>query len=104
MPKERNPYSPLSKQEIKEKEQERKNIEAKIKATAEIGSACLSDAKFQKYREEFYKLKDKALKFMANYSDPDPIKDAFLLRAWINKLDVLQMLIDMVEKDTKRRI
>ena len=97
-----NPYAELTPQEIKKREQEKKDIETRIKAVAEIGRRCLDNPDFKKYKNEFEILRTKALKFMTTYADPDPIKDAFLIRAWLNKLDILQLLLEMPSTDLKK--
>ena len=83
---------------------ELENIEKNIKAIAEIGSNCLGDAKFKKYRTEYEKLRNQLLDFMIVYANPDPIQDGFFLRACLSKLGILKILLDGVEKDVKRKV
>jgi len=83
---------------------ELENIEKNIQAIAEIGSNCLGDIKFKKYRTEYEKLREQLLDFMIVYANPDPIQDGYFLRACISKLGVLKIMIDSVQKDVKRKV
>ena len=102
MPSKKNPYEPLSKEEIAKREKDKKALEKKIKDIAELGAKCLAHEDFQKYRAELQVTKDEIIRLMIKNVDPDPIKDAFFLRACLNKLDALFMIEDMIQKDTRR--
>ena len=97
-------FGPLSAEKIAERKNELENIEKNIKAIAEIGSNCLGDIKFKKYRSEYEKLREQLLDFMIVYANPDPIQDGFFLRACISKLGILKIMLDGVQKDVKKRV
>lgn len=97
-------FGPLSAERIAQHKADLETIEKNIKAIAEIGSNCLGDIKFKKYRTEYEKLRDQLLDFMMVYANPDPIQDGHFLRACISKLGVLKILLDGVQKDVKRKV
>jgi hypothetical protein len=99
----RNLYSEPSKEEKAQQEAQKREIEAKFKAVTEIAAKCLDDAKFLKYRQEFEKLESLTLRYIEEYpANEEPIKDAYQIRAAVNKLGVLRLLLRMVERDNKR--
>lgn len=101
MPK-RNPYEPLSPKEILDKQKELKAIQTKTKEVAKLASECLSDPKFKKYSEEFEKFRNDVFEKLQYPIDPDPIKDAHYLRACINTILVLNMLLEKPKADVKK--
>lgn len=101
MPK-RNPYAPLSQQEILDKQKELKAIQAKTKEVAKLASECLADPKFKKYAEDYEQLRKDAFELMKQPIDPDPIKDAHYLRACINSILIFDLLLKSPQQDLKK--
>lgn len=97
----RNPYEPLSEEEKVRIEAEKKELSERTKAVIKLASECLGDEKFKKYREELEKLKSDTFRHLKDPIDPDPIKDAHYLRACINTIIVLDMLLNAPGKDIK---
>ena len=91
-----------TKEELEKRKKEHEDIEKRIKVIAKLGNECLSENKFQKYKTEFEKCKEKLLDFMIAYADPEPIKDAFFLRSALGQMKILKMFIDMINKDVRR--
>ncbi len=100
----RNPYEPLTPQEIAKKEKEKKDIQAKIKSVAKLASECLADPKFIKYAEDFEVLRRDVFELVKTPIDPDPIKDAHYLRSCINSIIFLDMLLEKPKADLKKGI
>lgn len=99
-----NPFRNPSRKEVIEQETERKRIDAKITSLAESARRCLDNEDFKRYREEFVKAEREINKMMIENVNPDPVKDAYFLRACLNKLSVIYQLTDMVEKDANRKV
>lgn len=98
-----NPYEPIPAERVLEIENEKKSIAAKQKNVIELAAECLADPKFMKYADEFKGLRRQVFDMLRNPIDSDPIKDAHYLRACLNTLFVLDILIEGPQKDTKRR-
>ena len=97
-------FKVLTPEDIQKKKVELEAISKRIKAIGELGSECLGDKKFTKYRSEFERLKETLLDFMISYANPDPIQDAFFLRASLNQMKILKLLLDSVKKDARRKV
>jgi len=41
---------------------------------------------------------------MIAYSNPDPIQDAYFLRACLGQIKILDIILDSVVKDSKRKV
>jgi len=96
----RSPYEPLDEKDILKKENEKKEIELKKQAVIRLASQCLADPKFKKYRNEFESFRKKVFQYMAEPMNPDPVQDAHYLRSCVNTVNVLDMLIGKIEKDS----
>ena len=99
----RNPYAPLTQQEIEAKEQDKKDIATRIDNLTKQAAECLDDPKFKKYKEEFEAFREEVLIKLARPIMDDPIQDAYYLRACMNTIIVLGMLITKPEKDARRK-
>jgi hypothetical protein len=99
----RNPYKKITEEEKLKKEAQQREIEAKIKGTAKLGRECLSDDKFKKYRDSYIQSREMIISLMKQNNESDPIKFAFFCKACLSKLDGMDMLLDLVDKDAKRR-
>lgn len=98
-----NPFAPKTEKEIKDKEKVKKEIELRIKTIATIGQRILSSPDGISYKQELEKQRDSILKLMILTVDPDPLKDAFFVRACLNKLSVVYALLESVERDARTR-
>ena len=99
-----NPFSRETPDEVKKREASKKTIEEKIKAVTAIGQKILASPEGERYRWELAHQRDEIIKLAIRTVDPDPIKDAFFLRACMNKLGVLYGLLDSIEADAKRKV
>jgi hypothetical protein len=97
-------FGALSAEKLAERKADLEAIEKNIKAIAQIGSDCLGDIKFKKYRAEYEKIREEIIDFMMVYANPDPIQDGHFLRACVSKLSILKIMIDGVQKDVKRKV
>lgn len=84
--------------------EEKARIEKEVKAIAELGQKCLSTPDFIKYKEKLAKLKKQAWRLLVDFPNPDPVQDAFYTRVLINKIDVLSLLVEEVEKDANKKL
>jgi hypothetical protein len=101
MPK-RNPFEPLTIQEQLDIENRKKALAAQMETTAKLAAECLDDPKFQKYRDEFIRMRTEVFENMKQPIDADPIKDAYYLRACINTIIVLNQILEKPQKDAKK--
>lgn len=96
-------FKPLTPDQIKKKQEELAAMQEHYKKVSRLAQECLSDPKFKKYRTEYEALQEELLTFMYDYpANPDPMQDAFFLRASINKLGVLREILTMISKDVKK--
>ena len=102
MVKRRNPYEPLSIEEIAKKTKENKELQNRIKSVAKLASECLDDPKFKKYKEEFEILRHDILNKIKEPIDSDPMKDAYYLRACINSIILLDLMLEKPKADVKK--
>lgn len=94
-------FKPKTSEEILKEENFKKEIEVKKQSVLKLASECLDDPKFKKYRKEFEEFRKTVFKYMAEPINPDPTQDSHYLRACINTVNVLDMLIGKVERDAK---
>jgi len=85
-------------------EQNKKAVEARIRQTAETGSALLADERFIKYKDQFIEAREDCIKYLSGCTEADPIKFALIAKACLAKIDVLAMLIDIAEVDARRSV
>jgi len=98
-----NVFRTKTKEEIKKEEAEKKAIEIKLKKVVEDAQACLSSTVFTKYRESVREAREGLIKLMKMNSEPDPIKFAFFCKACLVKIDAFDMMLEEVEKDSKKK-
>lgn len=99
-----NPFAPKTKEELEREEQEKQALEKKIKEVAEAAQSCLSDERFIKYRQAVKAAREGLIDVMKRNSEPDPIKFALFCKACLSKIDAWDMIIELVEKDSKKKI
>lgn len=97
-----NPYEPLSEERKLEIENEKKVIESKKANVIRLATECLADEKFSRYKEAYEDLRKTVLKSLNDNINPDPVQDAHYLRACVNTLLTLDMLLALPQKDAKR--
>jgi hypothetical protein len=98
-----NVFRTPTKDEIKKREEEKKVIETKLKKVVEDAQACLSSTVFAKYRESVKEAREGLIKLMKINSEPDPVKFAFFAKACLVKIDAFDMMLEEVEKDSKKK-
>jgi len=91
-----------TKEETEKRDRDLRALEAQTKRVAQLGAECLSDTKFKKYLAEVSALRDRYISAMKEFANPDPVKDAFFLRTCLSKIDVFDMLLDLVKKDIRK--
>jgi hypothetical protein len=99
----KNPYEPLTPEELTDKANEKKAIVERMAGVIENARACLDDPKFKKYRDSYEDLRTFAFKQLNNPTNPDPIQDAYYLRSCINTILVLDILLKNPEQDLKTK-
>ncbi|HAG51719.1 MAG TPA: hypothetical protein DCL42_10370 [Deltaproteobacteria bacterium] len=100
----RNPFKPLTTEEIKKQKVEREEIKQRLQCLSSLGQKCMANPDFKKYRDELAEQKDAIIKLMIKAVDPDPMQDAFFLRACLNKLSVYYEILELPEDDASRRV
>lgn len=101
---ENNPYRPMTDVERQKAEKERQELKKKLDEIKGIGQKLLAHEDFKRYRQLFTEVQEDILRQMYEHADPDPVKDAFFLRAMLNQLLPFKQLISMAEADSKRAI
>lgn len=70
----------------------------------ELGSACLADPKFQKYKEAYQMLERLTFDQVRNYKNPDPIQYAMTISNMLTELNTFEALITDVETDASKKV
>lgn len=98
-----NPFRKIDKVEEIRREAEKKKLDAQIKSCVDNAKHILSSewgAKYLKYIED---TRDALIKYCIRNVNPDPIKDAFMLRCSLSKLATLYDLLDSIKSDSENR-
>lgn len=99
----KNPYKPLSAEEKVKQETKDKEMESKLRAIAEGAKLCLDNPIFKSYKDKLVVGRELIIKSMKENTEGDPIKYAFFMKACITRIDTLDMLLEVVEKDARRK-
>lgn len=97
-----NPYEELSAEKKLEIENAKKAIAERQSSVIRLAAECLADPKFMRYADEFKSLRREIMDKLRQPIDSDPIKDAHYIRACINTILVLDMLIEGPARDAKK--
>jgi hypothetical protein len=98
-----NPFKAKSAEDIKKDREQREEINQRLQYLSVLGQKCLTHPDFVKYKEELVKQKDEIVKLMIKTVNPDPIHDAYFLRACLNKLSTYFELLELPNDDAGRR-
>lgn len=99
----KSPFEPLTKEEKLKRENEAKELTTSINATIKSASELLSDPRAKAYREEFQEMQREIFLKLKTPIWPDPIQDAYYLRACINTWIVLDMILSKPEEDIQKK-
>lgn len=99
----RNPYRRKTEEEVAKEARSKEEIGQRLKFLSELGKKCLSHPDFIKYKDELDRQKDQIIRAMIETVNPDPIQDAYFLRACLNKLSAYYELLDLPNDDAARR-
>lgn len=92
-----NPYREQTDEEKLAAEKKKSDIlKAKAEAIA-TAKACLDDPKFKIFRDKLCIFRNKVHKSLAEPMELNPVQDAYYLRANINTINLLNILLDSVE-------
>jgi len=100
----RNPFKPLTLEEVARDKREREEIQIRIRALSDLGKKVLSHPDFIKYKEELAKQRDEIVQIMIKTANPDPVQDAYFLRACLNKLSAYYELLALPQDDAGRKV
>lgn len=68
---------------------------------ADAARDLLKSESFIRYKQMYEKLEGEMMKALLHNQMNDPVQDAFYMRSLVDKVSVLRILIDNVEKDAK---
>ena len=86
--------------------QEEKVIEKNIKSLVEISAKLLKNPDYEKYREMYFKFRERVYAFLIENPETDAQKFTVEAKVLLGKLSVLELLVSEIEKDAtivKRR-
>jgi hypothetical protein len=81
--------------------QEDKTIEKNIKALVEISAKLLKNPDYQKYREMYFKFRERVYAFLIENPETDAQKFTVEAKVLLAKLSVLELLIKEIENDAQ---
>ena len=90
-----NPFENV-KTDVREKE-----IEKNIKALVEISSKLLKNPDYEKYREMYFKFRERVYAFLIENPETDAQKFTVEAKVLLAKLSVLELLIKEIENDAQ---
>ena len=80
---------------------EDKAIEKNIKALVEISAKLLKNPEYQKYREMYFKFRERVYAFLIECPETDAQKFTVESKVLLGKLSVLELLIKEIENDAQ---
>ena len=99
-----NPFHKLTREEQLDEKKALQEINARVKAVAEIGKRILRSPDGQKYQEGLEKALKEIIKILfTTPANPDPMKDAYFLRITVNQLGQLYNLLELVKSDARKK-
>ena len=100
----RDLYKPKHKEDAEQKDKTAVEVARYRKALKESGMACMSDPKFQRYRDSFIALERLTFDQARLYKNEDPIKYAMVVSNMFSELNTFQALIDDVTTDANIKL
>jgi hypothetical protein len=97
----KNPFRNLDKEELVKIEQDKKDIELRIKTLNESAKHILSSQDAIKYRQDLEASTKDIIKLMMNNNDSDMVRFAYFCKSCLVKLAVHYDILDSIEGDTK---
>lgn len=102
-PYDRRLFEPQTPEDLLKRENEIKELNARIASVVKGASECVNDPKFKKYREDFENMKKEAFSKLKDPIIPDPIQDAHYLRSCIIAIVILDELLERPQEDLRRK-
>ena len=81
--------------------QEDKAIEKNIKALVEISAKLLKNPDYEKYREMYFKFRERVYAFLIENPETDAQKFTVEAKVLLGKLSVLELLVKEIENDAQ---
>lgn len=97
-------YKPLTQAQTDDLIKAKKKAEEHREELKRIGSSCLSDPKFQKYREVFSALERLTFDQVRHYKNPDAVQYALVVSNMLTELNTFEALITDVETDARKPV
>ena len=95
-------YKPLTQAQTEDLEKTKRRAEEHRAELKKIGSACLADPKFQKYKEIFSALERLTFDQVRHYKNPDATQYALVVSNMLTELNTFEALINDVETDARK--
>jgi len=93
----RNPTA----EEIAKKEQEKRDIETRLKTLKESATHILSSQDAAKYKKDMENATRQIIGLMMTNTEPDPVKYSFFCKTCLAKLSVYYGILEEIEADAK---
>lgn len=100
----KNLYQPKTQEEILKEQFAKKELDAKLQGVVEVLRRCIDSPDFKDYKKRYFEAQREIEDLMMRHADPDPVQDAYFMRACLNKLSILRLLLDAVQTDVKKRL
>lgn len=97
-----DPFRNKDKEELKKEALEKEAIAKKIAKAAEDARECLNSTIFAKYRDSVKEAREGLIWLIKKNAEPDPVKFAFFAKACLSKIDAFDMMLEEIEKDSKK--
>lgn len=100
----RDLYKPKHKEDADQKLKTADEVARHRQKLKDIGRSCMSDPKFQKYKENFIALERLTFDQARFFKSEDPIKYAMVVSNMFSELNAFEALIDDVTKDANIKL
>lgn len=94
-----NPFRNRSKEEELKRAEERSKLNEQLSKAIANATHILSSEWGAKYVKDLTDTRDALIRYCIKTVNPDPVKDAFMIRAVLNKLAILYEILDNIQSD-----
>jgi hypothetical protein len=96
-----NPYHKLSREEQKIQDAKVKEFKDNMEKVAQSAKSILSSEYGARYVDELNRARESTIDLMMNTANPDPVQDAFFLRACLAKISAFNLLLGSIKRDAR---
>jgi len=97
----RNPFKPLDAVEAERIRKEKESLESLFKLTREVARRLLASEDGKAFKKRINEAERALIKYCETNVHADPVKDGYMLRCAMNKLEVYRALLEGLENEAE---